>query len=376
VSAGVGIVAFIVMLLLAVLIHEAAHFTFAKIYDFKVEEFFVGFGPRLWSRRRGETEYGVKAIPAGGYVKIAGMNPFQPTPPEDLPRSYGAKPIRQRAVVIAAGPATHFVLALIFAALALGIMGTTVDRATFVGIAPTLNGARSPAAAAGLHKGDVVAVMSAGASTVREPTVEQFGTFVRAHAGEPISLTIDRAGAVVHQAVTPVLTRDGGREQPRIGVVVSPEQRPVGVLAAVTGAPGEVWRLTRASVGNMARVFGPDGVARIGRLLFTNAQRTPNDAESIVGVSRVAGQVAQQGNVGLLFEMFAFVNVFIGLLNLLPLPPFDGGHLAVLIVEKIRGRAVDARRLVPVSAVVLTFFVMFTLAVVILDLVKPIQLRP
>ena len=100
-----------------ILVHEAGHFTAAKACKMKVEEFFVGFGPRLWSVRRGETEYGVKLLPAGGYVKIAGMNPFQPTPPEDLPRSYGAKPIWQRAVVIAAGPATHFVLALIFSAL-------------------------------------------------------------------------------------------------------------------------------------------------------------------------------------------------------------------------------------------------------------------
>ena len=172
------------------------------------------------------------------------------------------------------------------------------------------------------------------------------------------------------------MTHSGGQEEPRIGVIVSTELQPVGVLGALAGAPADVWRLTKASIGSMAHVFGPDGIARIGHLLFTNAPRRSTDPASIVGVSRFAGEAAQQGNIGLLFEMFAFVNVFIGLLNLLPLPPFDGGHLAVLAVEKVRGKTVDARKLVPVSAVVLSFFVMFTVAVVILDLIKPVQLRP
>src|SRR2546425_8772347 len=105
---------YVVAILTIVLIHEAGHFVSAKAFRIKVEEFFVGFGPRLWSFRRGDTEYGVKAIPLGGYVRIAGMNPFQETPPADIPRSYGAKPPWQRALVILAGPASHFVMALVF----------------------------------------------------------------------------------------------------------------------------------------------------------------------------------------------------------------------------------------------------------------------
>src|SRR3954454_8359723 len=112
-SGIVGQVAFFVVILLIILIHESAHFGFAKAFGIKVEEFFVGFGPRLWSIRRGETEYGVKAIPAGGYVRIAGMNPYQEVSPEEYPRTFGAKPAWQRAVVIVAGPATHFVIAFV-----------------------------------------------------------------------------------------------------------------------------------------------------------------------------------------------------------------------------------------------------------------------
>src|SRR5207302_10902506 len=116
-SSTVGVVLFVVAILVTILIHEAAHFGFAKAFGIKVEEFFVGFGPRLWSFRRGETEYGVKAIPLGGYVRIAGMNPFEQLAPADLPRTYGAKPAWQRVLVILAGPITHFFMALLFLAI-------------------------------------------------------------------------------------------------------------------------------------------------------------------------------------------------------------------------------------------------------------------
>src|SRR5438552_9440431 len=116
-SEALGVFLFGASLVLVIVVHEAGHFTFAKAFGMKVEEFFVGFGPRLWSFRRGDTEYGVKAIPLGGYVRITGMNPFQETPPADIPRSYGAKPPWQRALVILAGPASHFVMALVFLGL-------------------------------------------------------------------------------------------------------------------------------------------------------------------------------------------------------------------------------------------------------------------
>ena len=123
--AALGIGAFFFALILVIVIHEAAHFAVARAFGIKVTEFFVGFGPKLWSRMRGETEVGLKAIPAGGYVKIAGMNPYEAVAPEDFPRTFGAKPIWQRALVILAGPATHFVLAFLCFAAVAGARGPT-----------------------------------------------------------------------------------------------------------------------------------------------------------------------------------------------------------------------------------------------------------
>src|SRR2546426_4995759 len=154
-SEWLGVIVFIVAILVVVLVHESGHFFTAKWFGIKVQEFFVGFGPRLWSTRRGETEYGVKALPLGGYVRIAGMNPYEEVSPEEYPRTFGAKPAWQRALVIVAGPATHFVVAFLCFALWLGLVGRPVAKDPIVAeVAQTLDGAVTPAAHAGLRPGD------------------------------------------------------------------------------------------------------------------------------------------------------------------------------------------------------------------------------
>src|SRR5512134_365341 len=179
-----GGIGFFVALIVVIVIHEAAHFGAAKRFGIKVEEFFVGFGPRIWSTRRGETEYGFKWIPAGGYVKIAGMNPYQPAAPEDLPRTFGAKPIWQRALVIVAGPATHFVLAFVLFALWLGLVGEQVPNSPIVSeVAPTLGGEPSPASVAGLQAGDRIVRIG----DIDDPLNDEVVAYTREHVGEPIA---------------------------------------------------------------------------------------------------------------------------------------------------------------------------------------------
>ena len=366
-------VAFFLALVVVIVIHEAAHFGMAKRFGIKVDEFFVGFGPRLWSTMRGETEYGIKLLPAGGYVRIAGMNPYEEIEPEDLPRTFGAKPIHQRALVIVAGPITHFLLAFVVFAGWLGLVGQpTVVSPLVAEVAPTLDGAPSPAVVAGLRVGDrIVAV-----GVVDAPTDQELVAYTRSHVGEAITLVVERDGDRFPVTLTPVLSTVDGERAGRIGVALGQARESAGFLGSITGA-GRLLGLSIATTAqSLGRVFGPEGIGRIAQLLFTDAPRAVTDPASIVGVTHVAGQAAAAGRFGDIFYLFAVVNVFIGLLNLLPLPPFDGGHLAVLVIERIRGRAVDPRRLIPVSVAVAGFLLLFTLSVVWLDLVKPISLAP
>lgn len=366
-------VAFFVALILVILVHEAAHFGVAKRFGFKVDEFFVGFGPRIWSTRRGETEYGFKWIPAGGYVRIAGMNPFEQVRPEDVPRTYAAKPIWQRALVVVAGPSTHFVLAFVLFAIWLALVGQPVARGPLVAdVAPSLSGRPSPAATAGLQPGDRIV----GVDGISDPTDVQLVRYTRRHVGEEIPLRIERDGRVLTVRLTPVLSTVDGQRVGRIGVLLSQARESSGPVAAITGGGRLVWDSLVASVRGLERLFGPEGLGRVAKLLFTNAPRSGSDIQSFVGVGRLVGEAAAGARFWDILWIFAYVNVFIGFLNLLPLPPFDGGHLAVLAVEKIRGKKVDMRKLIPVSAVVATFFVLMFVAVIYLDIAKPISLTP
>jgi membrane-associated protease RseP (regulator of RpoE activity) len=371
-----GVVGILVALIVVIVIHEAAHFGMAKRFGIKVEEFFVGFGPRIWSTWRGETEYGFKWIPAGGYVKIAGMNPYQPAPPEDLPRTFGAKPIWQRSLVIFAGPATHFVLAFVCFALWVGLVGEPrFVEPVFREVPRTLDGAPSPAYEAGFRAGDRVVAIE-GTS---EPTMDGFVASTKAHVGQPITITVERDGGTYTADVVPVLSTVEGEQIARIGVVLG-DTRVVrdttGPAGAITGGATLVWDASVQTVVSIGNIFGPEGIRRVAELLFTDAPREVSDPRSILGIGRAAGETATGEDAGDLLYLFGFINVFIGLLNLLPLPPFDGGHLAMLAIEKVRGRQVDMRKVVPVSVAVAAFFIVFTVSIIYLDVVKPGSLAP
>src|SRR5215204_1395612 len=360
---AIGQVAFFVALILVILVHEAAHFAVAKAFKIKVTEFFVGFGPRVWSTRRGETEYGVKAIPAGGYVKIAGMNPYEEIPPHDLPRTYGAKPPWQRALVIVAGPLTHVMLAFLCFALWLGLVGRPVSTSPVVQeVTPTLSGAPSPAAAAGLRAGDRIVAVDG----TQNPTDTQLVRYTQTHVGQLVTIVVERDGRRLSYRMSPVATKVGTEEIGRVGVVLSLARERPGILGSITGGVGMVGDAIKQTIVGIGTIFGPDGLGRIVHELFSSTPRRPAEGGpvSVVGVGRAVGQTAQNGNFGDILYIFALVNVFIGLINLLPLPPFDGGHLAVLAIEKIRGRPVDMRKVIPVSAAVAAFFIVFTVAVV------------
>jgi membrane-associated protease RseP (regulator of RpoE activity) len=354
-----------------IVIHEAGHFVAAKACKMKVEEFFVGFGPRLWSFRRGETEYGVKAVVLGGYVKIAGMNPLQPPPVEESGRTYADKPTWQRALVVGCGPLTHFVMAVLILGAVLTFYGTPVygPHPVIDSVSASLNGAASPAAAAGLKGGD--AIVSVNGTPVS--SADDLVGVLRSNAGTPVTVVYIRDGVRHTTTVTPELTTVDGQKVALIGIHLP---RTLGYartnpFVGLARGVGLTWDISVAVVQRMGQVFGPAGIHRIFELLG-GAPRTTSDVGTVVGTARLAGQAAASQDWADLLVLFATINIFVGILNLLPFPPFDGGHIAVALWEKVTRRRVDTRKLMPVAAVVLGFLILFSLSVLYLDVVNPI----
>jgi membrane-associated protease RseP (regulator of RpoE activity) len=374
VSLLLGVLLMLGFITVVVAIHELGHFLLARRFDMKIEQYFIGMGPKVWSTRRGETEYGVKSFPIGGYVRIAGMNPFETVAPEDLPRTYGAKPSWQRALVIFAGPATHFLVALVIFTALLAIYGHPIPAIEILEI-QQINGHRSPAGAAGLLPGDVI--VSANGERITTSNGERLGQIALANVGTPVDYVVRRGDQVMTFSVVPERARVAGEETARIGILIGGATEPVGPIEAVLWGGDLVGRSVTQSFVTVGRVFGPESIGSVFRALFTDTPRDPQGATSVIGIGQVVGEAGTEGQWDRILELLGFATVFIGLINLVPLPPFDGGHLMLLVVEKLRGgRPVDMRKMVPVSVAVIALLVLFVGATMLLDITEPITLAP
>ncbi|MGI8708110.1 MAG: M50 family metallopeptidase [Actinomycetota bacterium] len=385
---SLGIWLFILALLVVIMIHEAGHFAMAKLFNFKATKFFLGFGPTLWSFTKGETEYGVKAIPAGGFVKIVGMNPYEDVPPEDRVRSYENKPAWQRAIVLVAGSATHWVVAfllLLFAALAIGFPAGLSNRLEAVTVA-------SAADEGGLLAGDEIVAVD-GTETQSWNVIREF---IRDHGGERAEFTVLRDGET--RTFTTTLSRGISNEDGLIVDEAEPGEqlRPLKEGEEVVGFFGVEPSIryetepfpqaigTAAVYTGRATVEAVKGVGDVGSMIFggrlidalTGEGTREADGESpvgVVGASRIASEIVASGQYLNFIGFIVSFTIFIGLMNLLPLPPLDGGHLAVVAWESVTGRKVDVRKLIPVAAAVISFFVIIFIAVLYLDIARPIK---
>jgi membrane-associated protease RseP (regulator of RpoE activity) len=372
VASVLAIVAFLALILLVVIpVHELGHMLVAKRFGFKVTEYFIGFGPRIWSFRRGETEYGVKGIPAGGYVKIAGMNPYETIAPEDLQRVYSSKPIWQRALVILAGPLSHLVMGATLYLALFAAYGVPNENVVVVeSVAPVLGNQPSPAVEAGLRPGDVVVRVG----DLANPTQAELGRYVtryaRANPGEPLEYVVERDGRTMSLPMVPELVTEDGITKGRVGFTLGLE--PVSIPEAAWWGVRYTGKTVVAGVTSLDNIFGPEGVGRMVTLLFTDEPRRQDDAQTFVGVSRNVGAAGSQGDWGTILAYAGYVTIFIGIVNLIPLPPLDGGHLLLLAWEKVTGRHVDYRRIVPIAATVIVVLSLFMVAALLLDIFKPV----
>jgi membrane-associated protease RseP (regulator of RpoE activity) len=402
--AFIGALAFVVALLVSVVLHEGGHFVTAKLFGMKVTQFFVGFGPTLWSRRKGETEYGVKAIPAGGFVKIVGMTPLEELDgADDDARAFYRFPAGRRAVVLVAGSTMHFVLAvvLVFVALLISPVLTSASvigppatclssDATAAATACTGSANASPAQAAGLRAGD--RLISVGGRSVT--TFNQLRDAIRADKNAaPLTVRYERGGALHSTQITPVLRtqpKDGGGTE-RVPVLgITPQLVHVGPVTAARKDITQLGAFVSGTASSLAHF-----PQRISTIFSPN--RDPNGAVGVIGISKVSGDLLSGGigsggvgwgtRIGDFLLLVAGVNFFVGFFNLLPLLPLDGGHLAVVGFEQARDRLrrirgyrgplkrVDLTKLLPATYAVVAIFATLTLVLASADIVNPIHLR-
>ena len=355
-----------------VMIHEGGHFLAAKAVGMKVTEFFFGFGPRLWSTRRGETEYGVKAFPLGGYVRIVGMNPYEEVDPADFGRTYREQPFRAKAIVVLAGVASHFLVAFVLFYVVASVLGVQATTTTVESVQATLDdGTATPAAVAGILPGD--RILSIGGIATAEWS-EVVDVIVDA-PGETVDLVLERAGAQISVTVTlATIDDEAGGERGFLGVQAATVTERAGPLAGVADAGGAVGEATVASATGLFRmVTGFGGL--VEAVITGDADRIDETRPaSPIGLVRIGAETQHLG-IGFTLELLALVNVFVGLFNVVPIYPLDGGHFAVALYEKIRGRQADVRKLAPVAAVVVVFMVLLGVLAIYLDIANPFSLR-
>jgi membrane-associated protease RseP (regulator of RpoE activity) len=372
-----AVIAVIAALFVMIMLHEFGHFVAAKRSGMKVTEFFVGFGPRLWSFSRGETEYGVKAVPLGGYCRIIGMTNLEEVDPDDEPRAYRNKPTGAKVAVAAAGPAVHFVIALVLMFAVLFFAGDFRNQHATMTLAETSQGA----AAAGLKAGDKIVEIN-GTPTTSWTQVQQLinPPAQPAHAGDTVRFVVQRGDQQIPLTVTLSESTDAGVKRVIAGVAPQAEVPHPGLVASITQTPREVAGIGWDSVKAIGSMFSPAGISNYFRILSGDTSTNTDQSKRFVspaGVGALATDAVRAGWVSV-FGLLIAINIFVGLFNLLPLLPFDGGHIAIALYEKfasmIRGRRVqvDAAKLMPITVAVVAVLGFIFLSSLFLDITHPV----
>jgi len=395
-----GVLAFIVALLFSVMVHEAGHFLTAKKFQMRVTEFFLGFGKRLWSFQRGETEFGIKAIPAGGYCRISGMSVNEELPESEKHRAFYLASVPKRLIVLGAGSFLHFVLGFLILVLLLAGVGVTIVTNTIGEVVPcvlnTSSGVTdtkcsatsnpSPAKIAGLKVNDQITAIN---GTEYENWLD-YTTKIRASAHKEINLTVLRNGKKFSIPITPAARTLDGKEIGYLGVINKLGTRKEGSFKAIANSA----RLTKDLLNNSVTslISLPTKIPALVRQTFGSEKRDAQGLVGVVGVARVSAQTASdpklksREKVASFLIIIASLNIFVGVFNLLPLLPLDGGHMAVAIVDGVRRinarrrkktapAPIDVERLLPLTLAVFAVLAVLSLLLLAADIFNPINLN-
>lgn len=324
-----------------VTVHEFGHFITAKLTGMRVDEFAVGFGPKIYQTKEGETQYSLRLIPLGGYNKIAGMDPEE----EATPDGFSSKPILSRMLVILAGPIMNFILPLLlfFCIFATTGIDQPVNKNIIGDVIPG-----KPAAQAGLMAGDKIL-------SVNGETVTTFDGLVVSLAKNPNSevvLEVERAGKVSEYKLFSEYNEEFKR--PLIGVYPTFVKQSLSILDSAKLSVSYTKNVILGMINGLIRIFSGNA---------------PADVSGPIGVAQMAGEVAQQGLMPLL-NFVAFLSINLGIMNLLPIPALDGGHLIVLSIEALRGKPIGSKAMNMIQMIGFAIIITITIVATFMDLTK------
>lgn len=429
---ALGVIIMVVGLAISIALHELGHFVPAKAFKVKVSQFMIGFGPTLFSRRRGETEFGVKAIPLGGYISMAGVFPpkapgersrtastgfFQTLVQDarsasadtivdgDERRTFFRLPVWKRIVIMFGGPVMNLLIGIVLYAVVLcgfGIASVTTTIGTVNEcVLPATSDrqtcettdAASPGAAAGLLPGDTV--LSIDGAEISEWS--QATAIIRESAETPLAFVVERDGEQVDLTVTPSLTERYVVDEAGVATSETEEVGFVGVGAAVATVRQPISAVLPTVGDNVARVAElivnlPQRLVDVAQAAFGTEERDPNGPISVVGVGRVAGEIASIDTAPVaeraasLLSILASLNIALFVFNLIPLMPLDGGHVAGALIEAVRrffaklfGRPdpgpIDTAKVIPLTLIVVMVIGGMSALLIYADIVNPISLQ-
>ena len=432
-----GVVFVAIGIAVSIALHEVGHLVPAKLFKVRVTKYMIGFGPTLWSKRKGETEYGVKAIPLGGYVSMIGMYPpnkedgtvrpsstgmfqtlatearslaHEEVGPEDKDRVFYRLPVWKKVTVMLGGPAMNLLIGLALTAVLLMGFGISTPTTTIADVSKCQVAAGetvdpdsadcelTPAAAAGLLPNDQVTSFDGKPVT----SWDQLTEWIRASAGKEVCIAVERDGGTVTTTVTPVLSArpvvgvDGRQAKDDAGNLLYEDVGFLGIGAQSELVPQPASAVLPMAGENIRQVAGvvlnlPARVAGVAQAAFSEEPRDPNGPISVVGVGRVAGEISAmeevplQSRLGALVGLLAGLNFALAVFNLVPLLPLDGGHIAGALYEGVRRRvakllgkpdpgAFDIAKLLPATYVVAALLMGMSALLIYADIVKPINL--
>ncbi|MBA1837164.1 PDZ domain-containing protein [Corynebacterium sp. zg912] len=398
---AVGILAFALAIALSIALHEAGHMFTARAFGMRVRRYFIGFGPTVWSTTKGHTEYGIAALPFGGFCDIAGMTAMDPLTPEEAPHAMVNKPAWQRIAVLAGGIVMNLLIGVVITYLVAvfsGIPNPDADFTPRVGQtvcvadqkdAQTLDecSGEGPAGRAGVRAGDTLV-------SVDGQSIDGFGDLrdaVAKRPGETVALEVSRDGVpmVIDVPVAAVQRIDpatGERvTQGAVGIVAAPVQDAVKQFGPVEAVPATA-RFTGQMLGATVEgiVSFPGKIPGVVASLF-GAERDVAGPISVIGASRTGGELVEQNMWSAFWMMLASLNFFLALFNLVPLPPLDGGHIAVVLYERVRdafrrlrglgpGAPADYEKLMPLTYVMAAVLLGVGVLVMAADVVNPVRI--